>query len=340
MSCSSNPSFEIPWLLGEQWPITKHELAQLAASAGLVLAAPTSCQRSTTLESVLYAGSGKNVALDFRRRSRTADGGRPKEDGTCFRRLAARGWLVEEVPSVESSQFVQLVRTTLQAIDPGTAVVVDITGLPLPALGYVARLTHDMGHDVTWVYAEPRRYRDGAATEFASGLVDIGSIKGFASQHSIDDEGALVLFAGYDSKALQAVANYRKGADPRFLVIPFPPLQAQMYQESIIQIHQVQESVGVDVNDCFHTLRVPAFDAMGVMSELIRLAKLTAPRVLSVAPLSTKAHALGVFLWWASLDEDGRKRTSIVAPRFARLEQDTSEGLGRIWTYRPYAAEA
>lgn len=321
---------DLPWLLGDQWAISIEDLQEAATIAKLVIVAPIGCDRGESIEGACRRRGTRSVALLFR--DYLVD-----YSPLQRRQLADNRWDVVDVEDCESSQFVRLLREILAEVDVSDPVLIDITGLPMPALAMLVRILLEKNiQNVTWIYAEPHQYLGGASTEFATGLQSVSPLRGFAAQPEDGDEGAFVVLAGYDSAALRAVADYRKGAKPRYLVIPFPPLQAQMYQEGILRIQEVRDSLLVDAGDNARGVRVPAFDAWGTVEALASLFGRSDGRVFSVAPLSTKPQTLGVFLWWSRLSPEQRAQVSIIAPRYARLQFRVSEGTGRIWKYRLY----
>jgi hypothetical protein len=324
---------DLPWLIGDQWAISAQDLQEAATAAELVIVAPTGCDRSESIERTCRRRGTRSVALLFRD---YLDDYSPLQR----RQFAENGWDVVDVDNCESFQFVGLLRGLLAEIEASDSVLIDITGLPMPALAIFVRILLERNaQNVTWIYAEPHQYLGGAGTEFATGLQSVSPLRGFAAQSDDGDEGVFVVFAGYDSAALRAVADYRKGARPRYLVVPFPPLQAQMYQEGILRIQEVRDSLLVDAGDNARGVRVPAFDAWGTVEALGLLFEKSLGRVFTVAPLSTKPQTLGVFLWWSRLAVEQQGRVSIIAPRYARLRFRVSEGTGRIWMYRLYPGQ-
>lgn len=327
---------DLSWLLGEQWSITRLELRCEAERAKLLVSAPTLCTRSKEIERIFGSTETRKFALAFAVYGEQLT--LPLEEGdpaTRLERLKATGWHVEDVQEVESAAFVALIERMLSLVGREDTVLVDITGLPVGALAMMVRCFKVAQQKVTWVYAEPGRYIDGAQTEFATGLQPVGPLRGFAAEGIGENEGALVVLAGYDSAAIKAVTDYRKGAHPRYLIIPFPSLQADMYQENVLRIQRVRDSTGVDVADRSLGVRIPAFDAWGVVEQLDMIRQETNSMTLSVAPLSTKAQTLGVLLWWCRLGEK-RDSVSLVVPQYKLLVSGVSEGMGRIWRYKEF----
>lgn len=321
-----------PWLLGEQWSLSEAEISDLVGRADLLVMSPTQCDRSLFVEEVFAQSSRRRVAFLF---SEFMD-----YDELLSPKLQSAGWEVKFVSSCESRLFVSMLSALKSSLSGAANLVVDITGFPVHALAHVVRvLLGDGAQDkVTWLYSEPLQYIAGAETEFSSGSYSVGPLRGFSGSHQPGDEGALVVLAGYDSDALRKVAEYCKGAAPRHLILPFPSLQAQMYQECVLRVDEAKESLGVDSVNRSESRRVPAFDAWGVVEALGELAGVSVGRRLSVGPLSTKPHALGVFVWWTTLSEEERVLVSIIAPLYKKLSGRVSRGVGRVWMYRLYGA--
>ncbi len=218
-------------------------------------------------------------------------------------------------------------------IDINDSVCIDITGFIRPFIIFLFRYLQSIGvKTVDCIYAEPLQYLRSEETEF-SGFVDIvKTVPGCAATDLLpsSDSDVLILAVGYDEKLISAVADNKKHCNLKYKIFGFPSLQPDMYQESVLQVHNARESLGTDSL----TLFSPAFDPF-VTAQILKdtidnyLSKQKANFYLS--PLSTKPQVLGFILYY--LYEGINLPVNIIFPYSNHYSINTCKGVKKTWKY-------
>jgi len=254
------------------------------------------------------------------------------------------GFTSAEVPSeaVTTAGNVDAIETAAAILDPlgdltDCKLCLDISGfIPYHVLAFV-RLLLERGivaFDV--VYTEPLRYRAKEETKFSDELVlNVRQLAGYEGVHLPDtSHDLLILMVGYDHALVAEVASAKEDAR-KVQVFGLPSLRPDMYQEGILRARRAAEAVGGAASDP-HTFRfAPASDPFvtaGVLQKIVGEHRERHPDSnVYLSPLSTKAHALGVGLFY--LTECRETPTSVIYPICERYERITSEGVSGHWLY-------
>jgi len=223
---------------------------------------------------------------------------------------------------------------------------VDISGFMRPHLMFLVRLLSAMNvRSFDALYSEPGQYVERERTEFSLGSVsDVRPIAGFEGAHeparvhqpTIGSDGreedVLIIGAGYEHDLMRRVANHKTHAR-KLQVLGFPPLQADFYQENVLNAHRAAEAVKAD-ND-MDPLLTPACDPFvtaSVVSDAIVKERKRGARNIYLCPLASRPQALGFALLY--LFELRDEPVSIIYPFSSRYARETSSGIARIWKYR------
>lgn len=218
-------------------------------------------------------------------------------------------------------------------VDNSLSICIDITGFIRPFLIFLFRYLQSIGiKKVDCLYTEPNRYLKSDETEF-SGFVDIvKTVPGCAASDLLpsSENDVLITAVGYDDKLISAIADNKKHCNYKYKLFGFPSLQPDMYQESVLRVHNARESLGSDA----FTLFAPAFDPF-VTAQLLHdtvnnyLKKTKANFYIS--PLSTKPQVLGFILYYLS---DGyKKHVNIIFPYSKQYSIQTCKGVNKTWRY-------
>ncbi len=219
--------------------------------------------------------------------------------------------------------------------DPNEAVCIDLTGLMRPHLMHLVLRLRWMGiSQFDCIYSEPVSYARREQTRFGTGGVretrQIRGFEGVATPDSSDD--LMVIGAGYDDKLISEVAQNKDSAQ-KLVVLGFPSLRADMYQQNLLRVAKASDVLG-DVPRRWQYF-APANDPFATAGVLSSLAKEhMAQRKdanLYLSPLATKAQALGFALFFAF--EGEQWNTSIIFPFSNAYDQETGLGLARTWRY-------
>lgn len=220
----------------------------------------------------------------------------------------------------------------------GSRVCVDTTGFLRPHLLFLLRelISLPQLEVVDFLYSEPGYYIKKEQTVFAGEAVDnVRPVRGFEGSKNPGAEEVLIIGAGYDPHLI-SIACLRKPSAKKILLVGFPPLRPEMYQESVLQINCAAEETRVDLKaeDAMHF--VPAHDPFVTAEVLHRIvADVRASRGKDVniylCPLATKAQALGFGIFFEC--ELARSSASILFPFSSSYSPETSKGIGRVWRF-------
>jgi hypothetical protein len=233
-----------------------------------------------------------------------------------------QGWL--------SSQSEDLSRVSL---------CVDISGFMRPHLIFFLCLLHSRGvRTLDALYSEPSQYARRELTEFAHGDVNVADVRpvaGFEGQHQPSISGnddLLVIGAGYEHQLMSCAANAKNNAR-KLQMLGFPPLQADFYQENVLNANRAAESVGA-LNQ-HHPLFAPSRDPFvtaAVLQSTLDEQRRKGVRNVYLCPLASRPQALGFALYY--LYEARGQPVSIIYPFASQYSRETATGLAKIWKYR------
>ena len=215
-------------------------------------------------------------------------------------------------------------------------ICIDLTGFIHPNVMYLLSLLARRGlRRIECLYSEPVSYAKREDTSFAMGnIVDVRQVCGFEGSMSDDvSNDLLVIGAGYDEHLISEVAQHKDHAK-KVVLLGFPSLRADMYQQSLIRINRAEDVLRpvasrrrffAPANDPFVTAAV----LQDIVSGGAGLSDITN---LYLSPLSTKAQALGFVIFF--LYSIGHiPSLSIVLPYSSRHEKHTDYGISRAWRY-------
>ena len=217
---------------------------------------------------------------------------------------------------------------------------IDITGFMRPELVcLVQRLRASGARVVDFLYAEPMRYQSKGWTKFSSGSVQlVRQVLSCEGIHDIDSDGdVLILGTGYDDVLMSAVAGHKPQAAKR-LILGFPSLAPDMYQENVWRVSRAGEEIGAAALSARQEhLFAPANDPFvtaQVVSDAVADAFLRRnARNVYLSPLGTKVQVLGFALYHA-IECLGRDvPVSVLLPFTDGYEKKTSDGVSRTWCY-------
>lgn len=218
------------------------------------------------------------------------------------------------------------------------SICVDITGFIRPYLIFLVRWFLEKGiRKFDAIYAELVQYQKRELTEFSGDIVkEVRQVAGCEGIHDRDiSKDVVIIGAGYEDNLIWHVAE-NKAKATKLLLIGFPSLRADMYQENVLQVQRAEESLGGSVDDKIpNSFFAPANDPFVAATELSRIVDDWKQKKgitnLYLCPLSTKAHVLGFSLFY--LTECRNTATSLIFPFEEQYSQNTSIGIARIWKY-------
>ena len=209
-------------------------------------------------------------------------------------------------------------------------ICIDITGFIRPHLiFFIAYLYRLDIKKIEFLYSEPQHYKNAEDTTFSGFIDEVKIIEGcsaMVNQANIDDD-LLIIAAGYDDKLIAKVSQEKSKIKRKYYIIGFPSLQADMYQESILKIHQAKESIGYRI-DKF----APAFDPFVTAQTINEIVKSNPTHSnIYLSPLSTKPQTLGIALYYLWFYKT--KSLNIIFPYSNTYLPKTATGIKKTWKY-------
>lgn len=238
--------------------------------------------------------------------------------------------------SVDEDTFIT---ELFQDINPQEkSICVDITGLLRPHILFMMRYLANIGIEyLDILYSEPNYYKKKENTAFAGeAVIDVRSVRGFEGSPNPTGSELLIIGAGYDAHLVSALCLNKEDAK-KILLIGFPPIKPEMYQESLLQISQSTESLGIEPNELGSSYFVPAnnpFETALALQKIVvkEREKLGEDLNIYLCPLATKTQTLGFYLFYECelLDSSA----SVYFPFSRNHSPDTTEGISKVWRYR------
>lgn len=216
---------------------------------------------------------------------------------------------------------------------------IDITGFLRPHLVFLIRLLKAKNiTKIDFIYSEPINYKKKEETLFSEDYYEIREIKGCLNSHNPETTNdLLILGSGYDYQMISKIAKF-KADSKKVQVLGFPPLQADMFQENILKVYEAEEDVSsiqfsLDSEEIILSPANDPFVTAQLISEFVkREGKNKEITNIYLCPISTKAHTLGIALYYITECLD--KPVSIIFPFSKKYSRETSEGLSKIWIYK------
>lgn len=215
-----------------------------------------------------------------------------------------------------------------------TRVCVDVTGFMRPHLMFLVKLLFSRGATVVDViYAEPAFYKNKEKTKFSVEQVrEVRQVVGFEGVTNNDTSNDLLIIgAGYETHLIEEVAEDKDKAR-KMIVLGFPSLSADMYQQNAWRTRLAVDAVGESAYEKHFAPANDPFVTATKLSELVdRERRRSPPTNIYLSPLATKAQAVGFVLYY--LSECQNESISIIFPYSDTYEPGTSRGVARIWCY-------
>lgn len=247
--------------------------------------------------------------------------------------LPKNGFLFEYSGEDESGFCVKLLQQLgIEKGWPGR-ICIDVTGFLRPHMMCLVAKLEELGvRCIDVLYAEPTSYRKREVTEFSKGKISsIRQVAGLEGLANVESDGdLLVIGAGYDDRLITAVSHHKEAAQ-KVVVLGFPPLRADMYQQNLQRVHRASGALGpLTSSTRFFAPANDPFVTAGVLNDVVQNWEREVSN-LYLCPLATKPQALGFVLFFVT---QGRQRScSVIFPFSEGYQKKTSEGIGRTWHY-------
>lgn len=224
-------------------------------------------------------------------------------------------------------------------INNAASLCIDATGFLRPTLLFLMKLLDLAGikkYDV--LYAEPTIYVAQEHTKFSDDFSEVKTIPFFGGihEHKLQTRNLLIIAAGYEDKLIKEVAE-KHNVSEKILIYGFPPLRADMFQESILRLYNAEQAIGDKYKYNASTAYfAPANDPFVTANMLRHIIKKETHNSqdynIYLSPLSTKPQVLGFGLFYIAEKRD-KTPCSIVFPFANEYTRESTKGIGRIWRY-------
>lgn len=214
-------------------------------------------------------------------------------------------------------------------------ICIDSTGFLIPHLMYLMMLLKRNGlKEYHILYSAPMKYVRDEATIFSIGANQTRTILGYSSSpKSVNGDDVLIMLTGFNDALLTNVARDKSKSKYKYLFLGFPPLQADMYQQNLIQLHKSKETIGqTNVYYC----KAPAYDPFISASKIQKvidnmgIEKRSDIGFIHIAPLSTKPMAIAAALVYMN---NPNLPIDVVYSTSDQYMCNHSEGISRTWRY-------
>lgn len=235
--------------------------------------------------------------------------------------------------STNESDYILEVLKSIE-IDTDNKLCIDSTGFIIPHLLFLIQHLKRKGiNSFDILYSEPQQYEDAESTEFTKRVNHTRPIDGYSTvARDVDGEDTLIIFVGFNDEMVTNVAREKSLAKHKYLFTGFPSLQADMYQQNLIQLNKSIETIG---QKHVHYCKAPAYDpfvAAQKMQDIIdkRLKKSNPVNFVHIAPLSTKPMAIAAALVYFNNPD---APIDIIFPPAEEYNSHYSLGIKRTWRY-------
>ena len=232
----------------------------------------------------------------------------------------------------ESDYILEVIKSI--GIDTNKKVCIDSTGFIIPHLLFLIQHLKRKGiNSFDILYSEPQQYEDAESTEFTKRVNHTRPIDGYSTvARDVDGEDTLIVFVGFNDEMVTNVARDKSLAKHKYLFTGFPSLQADMYQQNLIQLNKSIETIG---QKHVHSCKAPAYDPFVAAQKLQviidkRLKKSNPINFIHIAPLSTKPMAIAAALVYFNNPDSP---IDIIYPLAEEYKSRHSIGIKRTWRY-------
>lgn len=168
-------------------------------------------------------------------------------------------------------------------------------------------------------------------TEFSKNVQNPESICGFSAlSDTPGGDEILIVSSGYNDELINIVSRDKEKSKRKIFITGFPSLQADMYQQSLIQLNKCKETIGSK-----ELLRAPAYDpfstAQKIQDAIDKIRRDNSNiSYIHLAPLSTKPHAIAMALVYLNNPD---LPINILYPRSDSYTLSHADGIKRTWLY-------
>lgn len=179
-------------------------------------------------------------------------------------------------------------------------ICIDCTGILIPHLMFL--LMHLQSKNIRKfdvVYTAPSYYQKEENTIFSEIISAPRSIAGYEMNCKVNEPEYLIMFAGFNNDLIKSVALSKENSEEKHIIIGFPPLEADMYQQNLLQLHKSKEIIGEKGITYY---KISSFDPFVAAERLEKIVKQIEEMhrgnigAINISPLATKISAVATAL--------------------------------------------
>lgn len=228
----------------------------------------------------------------------------------------------------EDEFFLKFFETDFQAFEN---ICIDITGFIRPHLIYLLKFLSTLNiSKVDLFYTEPNQYKNSDNTAFSGFIDEIRLVEACSAIdiNSSTESDLLIISSGYDDNLIAKVCQAKRYCKKKYYILGFPSLQPDMYQESILKLHNAKESIGENMEQKF----APACDPF-ITAQIIEEIISANPDATNIylSPLSTKPQTIGIALYY--IWNFKTKPVNIIFPFSKKYSSKNAVGVKKTWKY-------
>ena len=234
------------------------------------------------------------------------------------------------------NEYRKVILEEIDKINNDSNICVDISGFEIPILFFLLNSLHKKKYYSLFdcIYAEPKYYNGEENTLLMSNDSNVRCLEELTTGINADTQlDILIIAAGYHESSVRNIVTYKQKAE-KILLFGLPSTSPDMFSQNILQIKNISAEIisEADFRALDNHLYAPAFDPFIVAQQIANKVP-TKYSNLYLAPLSSKPHALGMFIFfkWASKE---KKNITMLYPYPREYYEDSAVGIGKIWRYR------
>lgn len=234
----------------------------------------------------------------------------------------------------ESGYILDVFLQINQFLEENVKLCIDCSGVLIPHMMYLLmHLQLNKIRKFDLIYTAPLYYHQDENTIFSEIIEAPCCISGYEMNCKVNAPEYLIMFAGFNEELIQSVALSKESAKEKHIIIGFPPIEADMYQQNIVQLHKSREIIG-ERGIFYH--KVSAYDPLVSAERLENIVKEIEKRhgrdvgAINIAPLSTKVSAIAsalVFMY------NPTSSIRVIYPPTKKYYSKQAIGVGRSFVY-------
>ena len=139
----------------------------------------------------------------------------------------------------ESGYVLDIMSQIKKYIKGNANICIDCSGILIPHMLYLLmhlQIENKRKFDI--IYTAPLYYQKDENTIFSEIIDAPCCVSGYEMNCRVNAPEFLVMFAGFNEALIQSVALSKESALEKHILIGFPPIEADMYQQNLIQLHK------------------------------------------------------------------------------------------------------